>query len=318
MSQVQQYLALRPPSSSSSSTNNVNRISLPTFNCQHPPQPSVTPKFHVFPAISLSSHFYHPHSPPFTSRFHLLCNLNDLDSMPQLELEKPLERLKPEKRANAIIWIILLNLVMYVADHILLIRDIKALYLIHNRPTSYQFVTASFCHANWNHLYTNLFFLYIFGKLVESEKGSFALWFSYILTGAGANLASWWLLPSNAVTIGSSGALFGLFAISVVLKVSMDWRRKLEVLMLGQFVIVKVMEAAQTSTGLSKGFMGTYSLQNVNHIAHISGAIVGVLWVWLFSRIIPSETEGLLEKPLTTTTNNEHDILPLEMHSTPT
>ena len=29
------------------------------------------------------------------------------------------------------------------------VRDIKALYLFHNRPAWYQFVTAAFCHANW-------------------------------------------------------------------------------------------------------------------------------------------------------------------------
>lgn len=54
------------------------------------------------------------------------------------------------------------------------------------------------------------------GKLVEEEEGNFALWLSYILTGAGANLVSWLILPRNAV---SSGAVFGLFAIDVLVKV---------------------------------------------------------------------------------------------------
>lgn len=102
-----------------------------------------------------------------------------------------------------------------------------------------------------NHLSSNLFFLYIFGrsffftfctispslddtheieilkyffcspsgKLVEEEEGNFALWTSYILTGAGANLVSWLVLPRNAVSVGASGAVFGLFAISVLVKV---------------------------------------------------------------------------------------------------
>lgn len=98
-----------------------------------------------------------------------------------------------------------------------------------------------------NHLSSNLFFLYIFGeilftffhekfarmdfvnsssrivrnvgKLVEEEEGNFALWLSYILTGAGANLVSWLVLPRNAVSIGASGAVFGLFAVSVLVKV---------------------------------------------------------------------------------------------------
>lgn len=57
------------------------------------------------------------------------------------------------------------------------------------------------------------------GKLVEEEEGNFGLWLSYIVTGAGANLVSWLILPRNAVSVGSSGAVFGLFAISVLVKV---------------------------------------------------------------------------------------------------
>lgn len=35
----------------------------------------------------------------------------------QLELGKPEERRKPERRVNGIFWIILLNIGIYVADH---------------------------------------------------------------------------------------------------------------------------------------------------------------------------------------------------------
>ncbi|WZZ36928.1 hypothetical protein YC2023_020329 [Brassica napus] len=167
--------------------------------------------------------------------------------------------------------------------------SIKSLYLYHNFPAWYQFVTATFCHASWNHLSSNLFFLYIFGKLVEEEEGNFGLWLSYLFTGVGANLVSWLVLPRNAVSVGASGAVFGLFAISVLVKMSWDWRKILEVLILGQFVIERVMEAAQASAGLSGTIYGGYSLQTVNHIAHLSGALVGVVLVWLLSKF-PSET----------------------------
>lgn len=57
------------------------------------------------------------------------------------------------------------------------------------------------------------------GKVVEEEEGNFALWLSYILTGVGANLVSWLVLPRTTVSIGASGAVFGLFTISVLVKV---------------------------------------------------------------------------------------------------
>ncbi|KAL7594377.1 rhomboid-like protein 11, chloroplastic [Lactuca sativa] len=219
-------------------------------------------------------------------RSRLLCKMQDSDMISQLEIGKYSDKRKPEKRVNGIFWILLLNIGIYVADHIFQVREIKALYLYHNFPVWYQFVTSTFCHADWNHLSSNLFFLYIFGKLVEEEEGSFGVWLSYILTGAGANLVSWLILPRNAVSVGASGAVFGLFAISVLVKLSFDWRKILEVLILGQFVIERVMEAAQASTSFASS---NSAMQNVNHIAHLSGALVGATLVWLLSRV-PSQS----------------------------
>ncbi|KAJ8774776.1 hypothetical protein K2173_017222 [Erythroxylum novogranatense] len=233
------------------------------------------------------------HAPPLTSCFfpslpaqrRLLCRLNNSDITHHLELDKPGSRKKPEKQVNGVFWIILLNLGIFVADHFFQVRGIKTLYLYHNWPAWYQFVTATFCHANWGHLSSNLFFLYIFGKLVEEEEGNFALWLSYIFTGVGANLVSWLVLPRNSISVGASGAVFGLFAISVLVKITWDWRKILEVLILGQFVMEKVMEAAQASAALSGTYGGGHPTQSVNHIAHLSGALIGVVLVWLVSRI---------------------------------
>ncbi|KAH7682454.1 Rhomboid protease protein [Dioscorea alata] len=214
------------------------------------------------------------------------------DITSELELGRPEGKKQPNKGVNGIFWILLINLGIYVADHVFQVQGIKSLYLYHSWPAWYQFVTATFCHANWNHLSSNLFFLYIFGKLVEEEEGNFALWISYILTGAGANLVSWLVLPRFAISVGASGAVFGLFAISVLVKLLWDWRKILEVLILGQFVIDKVMEAAQASTGLVGPLGQGSSLQNVNHIAHLSGALVGVALV-LFLYRIPTQPSNL-------------------------
>ncbi|OAY54286.1 rhomboid-like protein 11, chloroplastic [Manihot esculenta] len=244
------------------------------------PRLSAYPKLIIAPASSTCL------LPPLTVvRSRFVCKMNGSDMIRQLELDKPEERRKPEKRANGVFWIILLNLGLYVADHFFQVRGIRTLYLYHNLPAWYQFVTATFCHASWEHLSSNLFFLYIFGKLVEEEEGNFALWLSYILTGVGANLVSWLVLPRNAVSVGASGAVFGLFAISVLVKITWDWRKILEVLILGQFVIEKVMEAAQASAALSGTFRGGFPMQSVNHIAHLSGALIGAVLVWLVSRI---------------------------------
>ncbi|KAL0312003.1 UNVERIFIED_CONTAM: Rhomboid-like protein 11, chloroplastic [Sesamum radiatum] len=196
----------------------------------------------------------------------LLCRMSEnSDMISQLELGKAEEKRKPEKRVNGIFWILLINLGLYLADHVFQAHmDALICWLV-------KFV----CNP---------------GKLVEEEEGNFALWLSYILTGAGANLVSWLILPRNAVSIGASGAVFGLFAISVLVKMSWDWRKILEVLILGQFVVEKVMEAAQASASLGGSLRGGYALQNVNHIAHLSGALIGVFLIWLLSSV-PSPTD---------------------------
>lgn len=50
------------------------------------------------------------------------------------------------------------------------------------------------------------------------------------------------------------------------------------------------MEAAQASASLGGSFRGGYALRNVNHIAHLSGALVGVFLIWLLSSV-PSPTD---------------------------
>jgi membrane associated rhomboid family serine protease len=55
--------------------------------------------------------------------------------------------------------------------------------------------------------------VYIQSSLLRGEEGNFVLWMSYILTGAGADLISWLVLPTSSVSLGASGAVFGLFTI---------------------------------------------------------------------------------------------------------
>lgn len=191
--------------------------------------------------------------------------------------------------------LLFINFALFAMDHWLAIGAVKTLYLNHARPTWWQFVTSTFCHANWAHLSSNIFFLYIFGKLVEEEEGAFGVWMSYIVTGVGANVASWLLLPKSVggvlgiggaatVSLGASGAVFGLFAVSVLVKLKFNWRRILEVVILGQFVVDRFLTEAKMVAAAGSGV----GAGNVNHVAHLGGAIAGVLLIFFLSRLVPS------------------------------
>eukprot|EP01018_Ginkgo_biloba_P039115 Gb_11769 [translate_table: standard] len=103
--------------------------------------------------------------------------------------------------------------------------------------------------------------------------------------GVGANLVSRLILPRIIIFVGASSAVFGLFAISVFVKISWDWRKilEVEVLILGQFIIEKVMEATQASTQVGSSISRGFPLENINHIAHFSSALLGVTLIWLAS-----------------------------------
>ena len=98
-------------------------------------------------------------------------------------------------------------------------------------------------HANWQHLSANLFNLCVFGKLVEETEGAWGVVFVYAVTAAGAAAVSVLTQPhlSNAVSVGASGAVFGLFAVSVLTRLSLDPRRLLEAAILGNFVVGQVL-----------------------------------------------------------------------------
>lgn len=157
----------------------------------------------------------------------------------------------------------------------------SALYLYHYKSAWYQLVTSTFCHASLQHLSGNLFPLLVFGRLVEDELGGFGLLFAYILCGVCSNLASLSLLSASTVSLGASGAVFGLFTVAVLSRLSIRnfaWRSIIEAGVFGYFVWERLItEVAVTSAG---GLIG------VNHVAHLAGAGAGVVLVLILRALL--------------------------------
>jgi membrane associated rhomboid family serine protease len=153
---------------------------------------------------------------------------------------------------------------------------IKTFYLHHARWKWWQPLSACFCHANRAHLSGNTFLLLLFGRSVEDDLGWVGLLFAYAFCGVVANLISLALLPARTVSLGASGAVFGLFAISTLGKLSWrnsDWRNLVELGVLGDFVFSKVVSEVTTAAG--GGVAG------INHVAHLAGAGAGLALVGL-------------------------------------
>ncbi|AFZ44789.1 Rhomboid family protein [Halothece sp. PCC 7418] len=170
---------------------------------------------------------------------------------------------------NGLFALLAINFIIFILDHTISLQFFDTFYLDHDDVAWYQLITSMFCHANWQHLSSNLFFLYLFGKLVEEEEGVMGIVGSYLICGLGANLMSLMFQPSYVVSLGASGAVFGLFTVSVLLKLGWHWRRLLEVIILGQFVLQRVLFELQNLD----------RVDGINRIAHLGGALMGVILI---------------------------------------
>lgn len=78
----------------------------------------------------------------------------------------------------------------------------------------WRFITCTFLHGSFIHLFLNVFAIYIFGQEVESLFGNFRFLLTYLISSWGASLTSY--VFSNEIAIGASGAVFGIIASLVV------------------------------------------------------------------------------------------------------
>ncbi len=85
----------------------------------------------------------------------------------------------------------------------------------------YRLITPIFLHGGLIHFLMNSYFLFIMGRFVEDLLGKRNYIIIYILSGLGSSLLVWGAyvigIGNNTVTIGASGALFGLMGALLLL-----------------------------------------------------------------------------------------------------
>jgi len=79
----------------------------------------------------------------------------------------------------------------------------------------WRIVTAGFLHAGILHLAFNMYFLYFLGTLMEPEIGKLRFGIIYVVSLLGGSLGALLLSP-NALTVGASGAVFGMMGAAIV------------------------------------------------------------------------------------------------------
>ncbi len=86
----------------------------------------------------------------------------------------------------------------------------------------WRLFTAMFLHADIFHLFSNMLALFFFGIVIENNFSKLEYLSIYLISGVIGNLFSLILLPPLTISLGASGAIFGLIGASFILTIHHD------------------------------------------------------------------------------------------------
>ena len=133
----------------------------------------------------------------------------------------------------------------------------------------WRFVTSIFLHASIEHIFFNMFALFIFGIYLESVVGIKHFLSIFFLAGVLGNLAYLVLSPSGIIpAVGASGAIYGVMGMLAAM------RPKLIVYV--GYIPMPMVAAAFIWT-LTE-FFGLFVPSGVAHEAHIAGLAIGIVY----------------------------------------
>ncbi len=128
----------------------------------------------------------------------------------------------------------------------------------------YRLVTSMFLHASLFHFLFNMYALYIIGPQLESFFGKWKYLCIYLGSGIIGNLMSMLFQESNVVSVGASGAIFGL--LGALLYFGYHYRVYLGSVMKSQIIPLLVFN-----------FLLAFLLPGINIAAHFGGLFGGYL-----------------------------------------
>lgn len=173
--------------------------------------------------------------------------------------------------------IIAINILVYVfcAVKAANIVDIPALVLYHFGANCkfgvilyhqyYRLFTCMFLHAGIIHLACNMYSLYFMGNLIEKIYGKIQFLIIYIISGIGCSILSLAFADSIiTVSVGASGAIFGLFG--AFLFFAIKERNRLQKSVINNIAFVIIINLVLGASSAS-----------IDNYGHIGGLITGIL-----------------------------------------
>ena len=186
---------------------------------------------------------------------------------------------KPQLRTQPqiAIGIIVVCVAVFLANNVSAQLALWPLYSNYFQP--WQLISYGFLHGSFNHLFFNMFALWMFGFPIEKMWGSkkFATYYFICILGAGmVQLLVQYISGEIYPTIGASGAVFGL-----LLAYGVTWpNAKLFLIFFPVPIKAKWFVLIYGAAELIFGVTG--AMPQVAHYAHLGGLFfgAGLLWRW--------------------------------------
>ena len=176
------------------------------------------------------------------------------------------------KKARITQTLIIINSISFIVFNLLLpIEFILQLVQINEKIIDngeyYRLLTSMFLHADIMHIFSNMIALLFFGTAVENNFSKIEYIIIYFISGLIGNLFSLILLPLNVISLGASGAIFGLIGAAFIL-FTVDGDRT--IIFLGLFYLLF--------------FIISSLAPGINLWAHLFGLIGGIGFGYIFIR----------------------------------
>jgi len=141
----------------------------------------------------------------------------------------------------------------------------------------WRIVTAAFLHGSITHIAFNMLALYQVGNVVEQLFGKvrFTLLYAVAMLGSGLAVITF---SYTAVTLGASGAIFGLFGALVAVGLRLGARGRS---LIGQVLPIIVLN-----------LVFTFAIPNISAAAHVGGLITGFI-AGLLLYMVPARGQQL-------------------------
>ena len=133
----------------------------------------------------------------------------------------------------------------------------------------WQPLTYMFMHGSFDHVFFNMFSLWMFGNVLENYWGTRRFLFYYLACGIGAGLLHM-LLPGIHLTVGASAAVYGiLLAFGMMFPNERVYLYFLVPIKTKWFIIGMI--AIELFEGIFRSYDG------IAHFAHLGGMLIGFL-----------------------------------------